>query len=195
MNKSLSLSLGDLRDFKDVKPIPDTKYYIGYDGHMFNLKPLTAQKPEGLAIIEYKGKLIGANLVTEISHIIDTYRITFDKDEEEYFILPGSYLIEMSLNNDKPWSFNSSTEHNIDAYFTFVDTAGNKQVFSVTTEDINKHVRPASISRLLVITKRSKIRFNILHTRRKTVWQANLVITNLKNTVTTYVSDISNIYE
>ena len=48
MNKSLSLSLGDLRNFKDVKPIPGTKYYIGYDGSMFTLKPLTKQKPLSL---------------------------------------------------------------------------------------------------------------------------------------------------
>ena len=161
MNKSLSLSLNDLRNFKDVKPIPGTKYYLGYDGNMFNLKPLTAQKSEGLAIIEFTRKLIGGNLVTAISHSINTYRITFDRDEKEYFILPGSYLIEMSINNDKPLD-DSSNISIIHVYFNFVDTSGYKQVFSLSTEDINKHIRSASISKLLVITKRSKIKIRVL---------------------------------
>ena len=90
---------------------------------MFNLKPLTAQKPEGMAIIEFTHKLIGDNLVTAISHSINTHRITFDRDGKEYFILPGFYLIEMSINNDKPLN-DSSNISIIHVYFNFVDISG-----------------------------------------------------------------------
>ena len=201
MNKSLSLSLGDLRNFKDVKPIPGTKYYIGYDGSMFNLKPLTKQKPlslknlrnfqnikpvtgtkyyleydgkrfnikpipppkpESVAIIEFTNKDRAFDLI-HTHYLINTSKITFNEDKRGFYVLPGTYLMEMSLTSENIQS-NEKPSYSPSAFLT-VFFVGESRAYELRRSIIYENgvikFENPMVSRLIRIKNKSLIRFDI----------------------------------
>ena len=148
MNKALNFSLKDLRDFKPTKITPGVKYQIEYENNMFKLKPIPPPKPkteergEEIAIIELDHKRIVRLLMNEFSHIINTDKVKFDSDRNDYFIHPGTYHIQHFV--DSGGISNDINERSI-VNFNIKFNDKTKILVSHSTFVINEQIIPASI--------------------------------------------------
>ena len=163
MEKSLSLGLYDLRDFRSLKLVSGYKYHLEYGIDMFKLKPIPPPKPDRIAIIKVNRRKIGSTYVVEYNHLLNTNKVTFDKTKKKYFISPGSFYVKHNIYSKATSLF--SFENNFDRVHYLNITMKFKPVikdfevkkFEYSTLTLRNTFLPASVSNFQQIDTLSEI--------------------------------------